>query len=112
FGLNGTLEPTVPGDSLPAVAGAAADGVEIVYAEGTPDYAAGGELFRQTCMPCPGPDGLGGHNNGMPLNNLRDIRSAIDVVTAGRRDMPGFSGALSAEQIRDVSGYVLDRLFE
>jgi mono/diheme cytochrome c family protein len=63
-------------------------------------------------MPCHGDDGMGGHNNGMPLNNLTDIRAAISVVTTGRNAMPAFNGALSPEQIRDVSGYIVDRLFE
>jgi mono/diheme cytochrome c family protein len=54
---------------------------------------------------------MGGHNNGMPLNNLSDIRTAIGVVSTGRNAMPAFTGALSPEQIRDVSGYIVDRLF-
>jgi alcohol dehydrogenase (cytochrome c) len=113
FALDGTLPETTPGDTVPGLAaGAAATGVEVVFAAGDPDYAAGEALFKQTCMPCHGDDGMGGHNNGMPLNNLTDIRAAISVVTTGRNAMPTFNGALSPEQIRDVSGYIVDRLFE
>ena len=113
FALDGTVEPTTPADTLAAVAVGAADtGADVVFAEGEPDYAAGESLFKQTCMPCHGDDGMGGHNNGMPLNNLTDIRTAITVVTTGRNAMPVFKGALTPEQIRDVSGFVVDRLFQ
>ena len=69
-------------------------------------------LFQQTCLPCHGDDGMGGHNNAMPLNNITDIRDAITIVSTGRNSMPTFTGALTPEQIRDVSGYVVDRLFQ
>jgi mono/diheme cytochrome c family protein len=32
----------------------------------------------------------------------------LQVVTEGRNDMPAFGGALTPEQIRDVSAYVID----
>ena len=112
FSLEGLMDETKPGDTLTSVGNAGAgNAVAVIFADGDPDYAAGETLFRQTCLPCHGEDGLGGHNNGMPLNNLANIRDAITIVTTGRNDMPTFSGALTPEQIRDVSGFVLDRLF-
>lgn len=110
FSLEGRMEETTPGDTLPRLNDAAP--IQVVFAEGTPDYSAGETVFRQSCLPCHGEDGRGGHNNGMPLNNLRDIREAIRVVTTGRNAMPAFHGALTPEQIRDVSGYVLEVLFQ
>lgn len=112
FSLDGTIDQTTQGDTALALTNtAAANSVQVVIAAGEPDYSAGENLFKQTCMPCHGDDGMGGHNNGMPLNNLTDIRTAITVVTTGRNAMPTFYGALTPEQIRDVSGYVVDRLF-
>jgi len=83
-----------------------------MVAEGEPDYAAGETLYKQTCLPCHGDDGMGGHNNAMPLNNISSITDVITIVSTGRNQMPNFTGALTPEQIRDVSGFVADRLFE
>ena len=55
---------------------------------------------------------MGGHNNGMPLNNLRSAKDAVAVLVTGRNNMPNFSTALTAEQLRDVSAFVVDRLFQ
>ncbi len=111
FSLEGQMEETTPGDTLP-LTNTAGDGQQVVFADGDPDYAAGEILFQQTCLPCHGEDGMGGHNNAMPLNNITDIRDVITIVSTGRNNMPNFTGALSPEQIRDVGGFVVDRLFE
>jgi quinohemoprotein ethanol dehydrogenase len=112
FSLDGQISDAEPeAVSATGNAGAAA-AVEVVFAEGAPDYRAGETLYKQTCLPCHGETGLGGHAGGLPLNNLTDIRQAITIVTTGRNQMPSFNGALQPEQIRDVSAYVLDRLFE
>lgn len=113
FSLEGQMEETVPGDTnLPLTDGGAPESDMVVAVAGDPDYDSGSNLYRITCLPCHGEDGMGGHNNGMPLNNLTDIRAAMSVVTTGRNNMPGFTGALTPEQIRDVSAYIVDRLFE
>ena len=107
------MNETMPGDTLPVITGAQNGGVsQIVFAEGGADFTAGETLYKQTCLPCHGEDGMGGHNNGLPLNNLTDIRDAITVVSTGRNNMPNFNGALTPEQIRDVSGFIVDRLFQ
>jgi len=36
----------------------------------------------------------------------------MQTVTAGRNSMPAFSANFTAEQIRDISAYVLDALSE
>ncbi|MEK9648514.1 MAG: c-type cytochrome, partial [Gammaproteobacteria bacterium] len=61
---------------------------------------------------CHGDDGMGGHNNAMPLNNVSSITEVVTIVSTGRNQMPNFTGALTPEQIRDVSGFVADKLFE
>jgi quinohemoprotein ethanol dehydrogenase len=111
FSLEGQMEQTTPGDTLSGVSGGGA-GPEVVFADGDPDYAAGETIYKQTCLPCHGEAGMGGHNNAMPLNKLTDINQAITIVTTGRNSMPTFAGALSPVQIRDVAGFVVDRLFE
>jgi len=113
FSLAGQMEETTPGDTLPNVA--SVEGVtpgQFMVAEGEPDYAAGETLYKQTCLPCHGDDGMGGHNNAMPLNNVSSITEVVTIVSTGRNQMPNFTGALTPEQIRDVSGFVADKLFE
>lgn len=113
FSLQGAMEETTPGDTVPNVASVTGvDPGQFMVAEGDPDIAAGETLYKQTCLPCHGDDGMGGHNNAMPLNNLTDITDVITIVSTGRNAMPTFTGALTPEQIRDVSGYVTGRLFQ
>ena len=113
FSLEGQMEETTSGDTLPNVASVeGAAPVQFMVAEGEPDYAAGEMLYKQTCLPCHGDDGMGGHNNAMPLNNVSSITEVVTIVSTGRNQMPNFTGALTPEQIRDVSGFVADKLFE
>ena len=113
FSLEGNMEQTTAGDSLPLLSNTQNEGAtQIVFAEGPPDYEAGKVLFQQTCLPCHGEDGKGGHNNALPLDNLKALRDVITMVSTGRNNMPNFTGALSPEQIRDVSAFVVDRLFQ
>lgn len=112
FSLDGQMAETTAADSLPVLGTANPAGAnEVVFAPGDPDYESGQTLFQQTCLPCHGEDGMGGHNNALPLNNMKDIRDVITMVSTGRNNMPNFTGALSPEQIRDVSGFVVDHLF-
>jgi alcohol dehydrogenase (cytochrome c) len=75
---------------------------------GIPDLQNGAELYQQTCLPCHGEDGRGGHGGGLPLNSLTDIEQVLGIVDAGRNAMPPFNAALTPQQILDVSAYVLD----
>jgi alcohol dehydrogenase (cytochrome c) len=113
FSLEGQREETTPGDTLPNVASVEGAGPgQFMVAEGEPDFAAGETLYKQTCLPCHGDDGMGGHNNAMPLNNVSSITEVVTIVSTGRNQMPNFTGALTPEQIRDVSGFVAAKLFE
>jgi len=47
-------------------------------------------------------------SSGAPLTGIRDFAATIRTVTEGRNNMPPFSGTLTAEQIRDVVGYVVE----
>ena len=112
FSLDGSLEQTTPGDAALASAQQAAQDTEVVFAEGEADLAAGARLYRQTCLPCHGEDGMGGHGGGIALDGLSSIRDTVILVTRGRNSMPGFSAALTPEQIRDVSTFVHDDLMQ
>jgi alcohol dehydrogenase (cytochrome c) len=113
FALSGQMSETTPGDTPLMLTGTAApQAVVSIMAGGEPDYANGESLYKVSCQVCHGEDGLGGHNNGMPLNNLESLSAAFAVLTTGRNNMPNFTGALSPEQLRDVTAFVVDRLFQ
>ena len=102
------MEETTPGDTLPVLSNDTGGPAQVVFAEGEADIAAGQVLYQQTCLPCHGDDGMGGHNNALPLNNLTDIRDAVNCGVLRQKCHAEFHrGALTPEQIRDVSGYVV-----
>jgi alcohol dehydrogenase (cytochrome c) len=102
FGLNGTLDEAAPADT-PLVPVSLSNNALLR----PPDLANGAELYQQTCLPCHGDDGLGGHGGGVPLNALDNVEQVRGIVDAGRNDMPPFNAALTTQQILDVSAYVL-----
>jgi mono/diheme cytochrome c family protein len=73
------------------------------------NVVAGQRLYEQACVFCHGTDGKGDHG-GAPLDGVRDLAATIQTVTAGRNNMPPFRTAFTPEQIRDVSGYVIEVL--
>jgi mono/diheme cytochrome c family protein len=75
----------------------------------TANLANGQAVYGQTCVICHGEDGTGGHGGGAPLDSV-DLATAIQTVADGRNMMPSFRGVLTAEQIRDVTAYVVERL--
>jgi quinohemoprotein ethanol dehydrogenase len=105
FSLNGTLGPADPADTplLPAL-------TSEMSSVGEPDLARGAALYRQTCLPCHGDDGRGGHGGGAPLDTVVDVGRVVATVNSGSNNMPSFQAALTAQQILDVSTYVLEEL--
>jgi mono/diheme cytochrome c family protein len=116
FGLDGTLPPVQPGQSVSRNAAATTRPAEVAAAAGAtaPGSAAnlteGKRLFVQACVVCHGEDGKGGHGGGAPLTGITDLAATIQTVTAGRNNMPPFSTALTPQEVRDVSVYVLQAL--
>jgi alcohol dehydrogenase (cytochrome c) len=101
FGLDGTLEPAPP----PAAA------MRFTReAEGTADPGSGADVYATACVFCHGEQGEGGHGGGKPLGDARSAELVVQVVSAGRNDMPAFGAALTPEQIRDVAAYVATML--
>ncbi len=107
FALDGTMEEAQPADTplQPSLAMATAQ-------VGDADIAAGSETYRQTCLQCHGSDGRGGHGGGAPLNEVRDINTVMTTVRDGRNNMPPLGVVLTAQQILDVSTYVMDAFSE
>ena len=105
FSLNGTLEPASPGDT-PLLPQLSMDTGPLAE----PDLARGADLYRQPCLPCHGDDGRGGHGGGAPLDALGEIDTVRAIVGNGINDMPPFGAALTAQQILDVSAYLLEEL--
>jgi alcohol dehydrogenase (cytochrome c) len=101
FGLDGALEEVSP------------DGAELVLssnASGPADPGNGQTVYDAACTFCHGEAGEGGHGGGPTLAPVTNPAAAAQIIAEGRNDMPAFGGALSAEQIRDVSAYVVERL--
>jgi alcohol dehydrogenase (cytochrome c) len=118
FGLDGTLPPATAGSPVSRSAAAtppveaAPPRVDSAPAPRVADanLVRGKQLYEQACVVCHGADGKGGHGVGAPLVGVTDLAAAIRTVTAGRNNMPPFSTTFTADQIRDVSAYVVQTL--
>lgn len=118
FGLDGTLPPAPPGSPIPrnalAISEARPAGGPAPAAERTrasANIAAGRVLFQQACAVCHGDDGKGGHGAAPSLEPVTDFELAARIVTEGRNGtMPAFRSIYTAEQIRDISAFVVEGL--
>jgi mono/diheme cytochrome c family protein len=120
FGLEGTLSPVTPGTpaprTVPAPAGATPENSAAAAAAdpeafvASADLANGQQVYARTCVLCHGEDGKGGHGTGAPLDTVTDLAATIEAIQTGRNTMPSFSAVLTADEIRDVSAYVWERL--
>ena len=101
FSLDGALEEA----AMEAVA---------VQAAALPGRAAdldnGRLLYDGACAFCHGAQGEGGHGGGVPLTPSTDLAAVMQQVSEGLDIMPPFGAAFSAEEIHDVSAYVVDVL--
>ena len=72
----------------------------------------GGEaLYKGICQDCHMPDGRGaegaGHYPALAKNpKLSEPGYPISVITQGLKSMPAFGGAMSDQQIADVTNYI------
>jgi quinohemoprotein ethanol dehydrogenase len=97
FSLDGTLDPVEPAAAAASV-GPAGDT--------EPDLQAGGETYASVCAACHGESGEGGAGGGPAFTGSTNLQSVTAIVRDGLNQMPAFAGALSAAEIRDVSGFV------
>jgi quinohemoprotein ethanol dehydrogenase len=98
FALDGQLEPAPAASELMSLTEAAT---------GDANLASGQAVYETSCTFCHGDDGAGGHGGGAPLTGTVSAGRIIQVINEGSGEMPPLGGTLSAEQIRDVSAYVL-----
>jgi quinohemoprotein ethanol dehydrogenase len=99
FGLDGEMDPVEPASTLMSIQR---------EPEGEVDLASGEQVYASACVYCHGETGEGGHGGGMTLANVPSIGVATQIVNEGRNAMPPFGGALTPEQVRDVSNYIFD----
>jgi quinohemoprotein ethanol dehydrogenase len=113
FGLDGTLPPVQPGTpiSRQAIVAAAPAPATNERSVRLPDVTAGQRVYQQACVFCHGTDGKGDHG-GASIVAVRDLAAAMQTVTAGRNNMPSFRATLTADEIRDVSAYVVGGLLK
>ena len=101
FSLEGTLGPVEAASTVMTFSSAA---------EGDADLDNGATVYQAACLFCHGEEGAGGHGGGPTLAESASVGAVVQVVSEGRGDMPAFGAALSPDQIRDVSAYVIERL--
>jgi mono/diheme cytochrome c family protein len=81
-------------------------------ATATPTRAAdaerGKESYTTACVVCHGVTGKGGTHGGPAFTHELTNEAIVNVVTRGRNDMPPFGAAFSADQLQDLSAYVLE----
>lgn len=98
-------------------AACAGDAPEVpVGPDGRPDpvLVAGRDLYSGRCANCHGTSGGGGQGpklaDGRMVAQYPDVDDQIEVVTGGRRQMPGFAGTLTPEEIEAVVRYTREVL--
>ena len=101
FSLEGTLDAVAPASSVMTFSG---------LAQGAADLENGATVYRAACVYCHGENGTGGDGGGPTLANATAIGAFVQVVSEGRNTMPAYGATLSAEQVRDVSAYVIEQL--
>lgn len=70
----------------------------------------GAQLYRETCLPCHGPDGGGGEGGGAPLTSALTREVVFATMTEGRNTMPAFGELYTTQQMRDIAAFVVERL--
>jgi len=101
-------------ENNPTLQVASAESQQAATAPSAAGTNSGASIFRQNCATCHGADGKGTTAQNTPdLTNFRarsgiPSQTIIDVVTNGKPGtaMQGFSGRLSAAEIRDVAAFV------
>jgi mono/diheme cytochrome c family protein len=75
-----------------------------------PNADHGSDIYRQACLPCHGQTGGGGTGGGAPLIGGLEHDHVLTVVSAGKNNMPAFKSVYSADELNDVTSYILDVL--
>ncbi len=114
FAVDGTIGPASAGTPVPRNAVTISEGRRPGTPVQTPeqlrataDLENGRRLFAQTCAVCHGEDGKSGHGAAPSLAVLKDLEAVMTTVTNGRNTMPSFRTTFTADQVRDVSAYIV-----
>ncbi|MGB6985010.1 MAG: PQQ-binding-like beta-propeller repeat protein [Candidatus Aquilonibacter sp.] len=112
LGLNGTLGPApAPGPGQGIIHAGAAPAASSARAL-VGNAGHGATVFAANCSTCHGATGLGG--NGGPnlatIPSAKNLQTVLRQVTNGGGGMPAFKGTLTAQQISDVSAYVVKNI--
>ncbi|MES2607103.1 MAG: PQQ-binding-like beta-propeller repeat protein [Pseudomonadota bacterium] len=108
FSLDGNMDEAEPANATPVSTAGEDDAATV--ADGEPDLDAGLVVYRSACVACHGDDGRGGHGGGIDLVNANDFAMVVTTVSQGRNNMPALGAVFTAEQLRDVAGYVSKRI--
>ena len=109
FSLEGELDPV----SMPAARiGSASDAVLPDFANASPER--GQLVYTQICASCHGAEGNGGHGGPALTGSSLDADAVAATIVNGRNTMPalGQLQLLSAQQIGDVTAYVMTQFYE
>lgn len=72
------------------------------------ETVSGIEIYKSRCVTCHGTDGKMGMNGAKELpSSPLDASQRIEVVTYGRKIMPGFKELLSKEEIKAVVDFTM-----
>lgn len=72
------------------------------------ETVSGIEIYKTRCVSCHGTDGKMGMNGAKELpSSPLDAEQRIEVVTYGRKIMPGFKELLSKEEIKAVVDFTM-----
>jgi alcohol dehydrogenase (cytochrome c) len=74
------------------------------------DLAHGETIYRDACQACHGVDGGGGQGGGPTLLEGLSPDFIVGIAADGRNNMPSFASDYSAADLRDVAGYILQKL--
>jgi cytochrome c6 len=76
--------------------------------ENKKETVSGVEIYKTRCVTCHGTDGKMGMNGAKELpSSPLDATQRIEVVTYGRKIMPGFKELLSKEEIKAVVDFTM-----
>ena len=87
----------------------------VLLVAGPAQAQAGADLYKTKCQACHGPDGsgntpmgkkLGAHDFHSPEVQKMTDAQLIETITKGKEKMPAYAGKLTAEQIKELAGYV------
>jgi quinohemoprotein ethanol dehydrogenase len=113
FSLAGKIESIPISAPVPRFPGPVpTTGAEVTMPSGDPNLAAGKELYGRFCVACHGDKGVGGHGGGASLAQAsKDMNVIFMTALNGKnQNMPPFRGALKAEELRDIAGYISKEL--